>query len=59
MTDSKKQHIEEVKAAKAKHKVFIQNTAVAKSTQSQTITLMAKYVPKMNVWLGRIQEFKG
>ena len=58
MTDAKKQHIEEVKVAKAKHKVFIQNVSVARATQAQTVSMMAKYVPKMNIWLGRLQEFK-
>lgn len=59
MTTEKKHRIEEIKAAKAKHKVFIQNVSAAKLSQANTISTMAKYVPKMNVWLGRLQEFKG
>jgi hypothetical protein len=58
MTDTKKQHIEEVKAAKAKHKVFIQNTSAAKLSQANTVAAMARYVPRFNAWLGKLAEFK-
>jgi hypothetical protein len=51
MTTAKMQHLNEVKLAKSKHKAMMKNKELAKKFQSETISIMAKYVPKMNCWL--------